>query len=150
MRDPGRRRRHPGGSGTKFFDDLADSLDAGKGIGSLIAALTPPGRPKPTEEQIKTINAMLNATNDPKALAAVVRGFKCLAIADDKLKSNRVPALALIGAIDPLKKGVDDIKGQMGNLQVVVIDEADHMTAFVKPEFLATLKGFLAKNGQKA
>ena len=49
--------------------ELADSLDAGKGIGPLIE-LTPAGKPKPTEEQIAGINQMLMLTNDPKALAA--------------------------------------------------------------------------------
>src|SRR4051812_46125336 len=55
-----------------FFDKMADALDNGKGLGTLIEALTPAGRPKPTEEQTKAINQMLLTANDAKALAAVV------------------------------------------------------------------------------
>jgi pimeloyl-ACP methyl ester carboxylesterase len=130
-----------------FFDVLADSLDQGKGIGPLLVALTPEGRPKPTEDQLKIMNQLLAATNDPKALAAVVRSWKDLAVSDENLKANHVPAQALIGGIDPLKKGVDELKERMPDLKVVVIDGADHMNAFIRPEFIKNLRDFLAKNG---
>jgi pimeloyl-ACP methyl ester carboxylesterase len=136
------------GGDFKFFDDLADSLEQGKGMASLIVALTPPGQPKPTDEQLQAINDRLTAANDVKALAAVARGFRELAVSEDRLKANQVPALALIGEIDPLKRGVDDLKGKMRNLKVVVIDGGDHISTFVKPEFIDQLKKFLAQNSQ--
>ncbi len=132
------------------FEVLAESLEKGKGVGPLIEALTPAGKPKPTEEAIKQINARMEANNDVKALAAVVRGIKDLAVSDDKLKANRVPTLALIGEIDPLKKSVDDLQGRMANLQVVVIEGAEHFFAFSRPEFVKELKEFLAKQRKNA
>jgi pimeloyl-ACP methyl ester carboxylesterase len=128
---------------------LADSLEQGKGFGPLIDALTPPGKPKLNEEQIREINHRLEAANDVKALAAVLHGMKDLAVSDDKVKANRVPTLALIGEIDPLKKGVDDLKERMPDLRVVVIDGADHITAVARPEFFKELKGFLDKHRQR-
>src|ERR1700730_18665423 len=98
------------GEATGFYEELAGSLERGQGMGPLISALTPPGKPKPTEEQVKAISAMILLTHDPKALAAVVRSFKDLAVSWDKLKANKVPTLALIGEQDPLKKGVDELK----------------------------------------
>ena len=115
-------------------------------MGPLIEALTPPGRPKPSPEQIEAINTMLTLMNDTKALAAVLRGFPALGVADEKLKSNRLPTLALIGSDDPLKPGVDALNGKMTNLELVVIENADHMTAFAKPEFTKSLRAFLAKH----
>jgi len=128
---------------------LAESLEQGKGIGPLIVALTPAGKPKPTEEEIKKINQYLMSSNDTKALAAVIRGMTKLAVSDEKLKANQVPTLALIGKIDPLKKGVDELKGRLSNLQIVVIEGADHMTAFSSPEFVKELKEFLGKHPRK-
>jgi pimeloyl-ACP methyl ester carboxylesterase len=125
------------------YSVLAESLEQGKGFGPLIEALTPAGRPKLTDEQIKVVNERLSAANDTKALAAVIRGMKDLAVSDDQLKANKVPTLALIGEIDPLKKGVDELKGRLANLDVVVIDGADHITAFIRPEFHERLKEFL-------
>ncbi len=132
-----------------FYDKLADSLDQGKGLGPLIARLTPPGKPKPTDEQIKTINAMILSTNDPKALAAVARGFKELMVPWDKLEANKIPTLALIGENDPLKKGVDELKGKMANVRISVVKDADHMTALSKPDFVKSLREFLAEHHGK-
>jgi len=126
-----------------FLKTLADSLDAGKGIGPLILELTPANRPKPTDEQIAGINQMLMLTNDQKALAAVIRGMSGLAVPEEKLKQNKVPTLSLIGEIDPLKAGVDELEKYMANLKVVVIDGADHMTAFTNPLFKSALRDFL-------
>jgi pimeloyl-ACP methyl ester carboxylesterase len=131
-----------------FIDKLADSLAEGKGIGPLLIALTPPGKPKPPEVIIQQVNRMMVGKNG-KALAAVVRSWKNLAVTDAQLKANRVPALALIGADDPLKKSVDDLKDRMANLQIVVIDGTDHMTAFVSPKFVNSLEKFLDKHAQR-
>jgi pimeloyl-ACP methyl ester carboxylesterase len=134
------------GAVPRRYEALAESLEQGKGFGPLIDALTPPGQPKLTDDQVKQINARLEANNDTKALAAVVRGMKEFAVSDEKLKANQVPTLALIGENDPLKKGVDELEGRMANLRVVVIEGADHVTAFARPEFLKELKDFLGKH----
>ena len=93
-----------------FMKELAESLESGKGIGPLIEQLTPAGRPKPTEEQLASFNQMLMLTNDPKALAACIRGMRGLAVSEAELRANKVPTLALIGEIDPLKAGVDELE----------------------------------------
>ena len=136
----------PNDESMSFMKELAESMEAGKGIGPLIIRLTPEGSPKPTEEQLSGINTMIMLTNDQKALAAVIRGMPEFAVTEENLKANKTPTLALIGALDPLKAGVDEMKPVMANLKVVVIDNADHMTAFTKPEFLGELKPFLAAN----
>ena len=128
-------------------EELAKSLEEGRGFGPLIEGLTPEGQPGPTEEEIQNINALLTFTNDTKALAAAIRGMAELAVEEKELKANKVPVLALIGEMDPLKAGVDAMEDVLSNFQVVVIDGADHMTAFTDPSFLEALRGFLAKHG---
>lgn len=127
--------------------DLAESLEQGKGFRPLIERLTPKGQPKPTDEHMKAIDQILGSINDVKALAATLRGFKDLTIPEEKLKTNQVPALALIGALDPLKEGVDALKGRMTNLTIVVIDGADHLTAFTRPEFIKVFRDFVTQHG---
>ena len=128
----------------EVMDQLADSLDAGTGIAPLLKFLTPEGSPPLSDEQIKTYNQMVLIMNDPKALAAVVRGMKGLMIPEEKLLANTRPVLALIGSKDPLKAGVDELeKMKMPNLTVEVIDGADHMDAFGRPEFVEGLEKFL-------
>jgi pimeloyl-ACP methyl ester carboxylesterase len=130
----------------KLMESLADSLEQGKGLGPLIVALTPKEKPQPTEEQIKTIDAVLLARNDSKALAAVIRGGindKELVLSEEKIKGIKVPMLALIGEVDPLRPGVDELKKRLPDVKVVVIDKADHITAFSRDEFVSGLKEFL-------
>jgi hypothetical protein len=120
-------------------------------MGPLIVALTPKGRPKPSAEQIKTIDTLLRSTNDVKALAAVLRGLarKELAISDDQVKGIKVPMTALIGEVDPLRAGVDALKKLRPDLPVVVIDKADHISAFSRPEFVDGVKQILDRQHAK-
>lgn len=131
-----------------FLTDLAESLDAGKGIGPLIVHLTPADRPKPTDEQISAINQMLMLTNDSKALAACIRGMKGLAVTEAQLRANKVPTLCLIGDQDPLKEGVDAMQKVMANVTVEVIEGTDHMTCFRAPAFVDDLQAFLASHSK--
>jgi pimeloyl-ACP methyl ester carboxylesterase len=133
------------GGDTQRFQPLIDSLEKEQSIGPLMIALTPPGKPKPTEQQIKVLNKLFMANNDAMALAAVVRSWPDLVIPDAKLKANHVPTLAIIGSMDPLKTGVDDLKGRMAMLQIIVIDNADHITAFRSPEFVGGVQKFLSQ-----
>jgi pimeloyl-ACP methyl ester carboxylesterase len=134
----------------RFEDDLATSLEQGKGIGPLMLALTPGGQPKPSPQQIEAVSKFFTAFNDTKALAAVVRGWKDLAVTSAELKANRVPTLAIVGGNDPLKKSVDALDGRLAHLKIVVIPGADHLTAISRPEFIRALKAFLdAHQGKK-
>jgi pimeloyl-ACP methyl ester carboxylesterase len=135
---------------TKFFLILAESLEKDRSIGPLIIALTPKDRPQPTPEMIKAVDDAILKVNDPKALAAVLRGAatKEWAISDEQIKKIKAPVLALIGADDPLRPDVDKLKTLLPATRVVVIDKADHITAFMRPEFIAGLKQFLNEHRQ--
>jgi pimeloyl-ACP methyl ester carboxylesterase len=134
------------GDDLTLMDRIADGLDEGKGLAPLLVVLTPKGRPRPTAEQARQISTAILAGNDIKALSVAVRAGKQLAVPVAKLEANKVPTLALIGEVDPLKKGVDDLEGKLANLKVVVIKEADHITAFAQPEFSKALTDFLTEH----
>jgi pimeloyl-ACP methyl ester carboxylesterase len=140
-----------GGAGAKIgdgaiFNRIAESLEQGKGIGPLVVALTPPGEQTPPPEQIDAISKMILAGNDPLALAAVSRSLSAVQPSESKIRTNRVPALALIGESDPLRPGVDALDGVMPNLKIVVIPKANHITAPADPLFLKTLRAFLEEH----
>ena len=127
---------------------LADSLEGGRGIAPLIVRLNPKGQPPPTEQAIEAASKAFMATNDALALAGAARGMIGFSVAEDKLRKNTVPVLALIGEVDPLKDGVDRLDGVLANLKIVVIPKANHITAFSNPMFAASLKAFLADHPQ--
>ncbi len=129
-----------------LLDEIGDSLEAGTGIAPLMKALTPAGQPMPSEKELKTTNTMLMLLNDPKALAAAIRGMRNLNVTRAELEQNEVPALSVIGAIDPLKEGVDEMSNVMDNLKVVVIDGADHMTAVDNPQLIGSIQTHLKEH----
>jgi pimeloyl-ACP methyl ester carboxylesterase len=135
----------------EFMKDVIASLEQRKGIVPLLVKLTPEGRPKPTEDQlrVRVANKMFSLLNDQQALAAAARGMKELAVTEEQLKANRVPTLALIGAADPLKVTVDELALVMPQLTLSVIKDADHMRAPARPEFVQTLKSFLSQHSAK-
>lgn len=140
----------PAGERMEFMNELADSLEAGEGITPLIKMLNPPGNPEPTADQIKTLNTMVMLVNDPKALAAVIRGAAQWKVPEEDIRASEVPTLALIGEVDPLKDGVDALKEVMPDLQMVVIPGADHMNATSHPVFKESLLEFLHEHSAAA
>ncbi len=128
---------------------LAESLERGEGIRPLISALQPAGQPAPPPEQIEMMNQMVIQNNDQAALAAAIRGMGNLSVTEAQLRANTVPAIAIVGSLDPLKAGVDAMAPIMNKLEVKVIDGADHMTAITpgaySVPFLDAMREFLVK-----
>jgi pimeloyl-ACP methyl ester carboxylesterase len=141
----------PRPDGERFYAMLADSLEQGKGFRPLILALTPKGQPALSEEQIKQIDANILSHNDVKALAAVMRGSgsKELKLTEEQINGIKLPMLAVVGVSDPLRAGVDALKKQLPDTKVVVIDKADHVTAFNRDEFVSAIKDFLDAHKSK-
>ena len=59
-----------------------------------------------------------------------------------------IAALAIVGADDPLKFGVDNLQRLLPKTRVVVIDKAHHLDVYKRPEFVSALKQFLDDNRQ--
>jgi pimeloyl-ACP methyl ester carboxylesterase len=131
----------------EYLEKLAQSLEEGKGLGPLMKALSPSGKANPPAV-VSTITNRLVRENG-KALAAVVRSWKDLGVSKEKLKSNKVPTLALIGSKDPLKESIELMKDEMENLEVIVIDGANHLSTYTNPKFIRSLRKFMADNSQK-
>jgi len=125
-------------------EQVAESLEQGKGIEPLVRFLNPAGAPTPTPEQMAAVNKMFLSINDPLALAAVMRNPAPSPL-ERQLRANKIPVLALVGEVDPLKSSVDRLNGLLPNLKVVVIPKANHMTAVGDPEFIKNLKAFLGE-----
>jgi pimeloyl-ACP methyl ester carboxylesterase len=131
-----------------MLEEIAKSLEAGTGILPLMKALTPPGHPVPSDEQLKARNQLIMANNDPLALAACIRGMRNLEITKQQLEDNKVPVLAIIGEKDPLKVGVDKMTGVLSNLKVLVVAGGDHMSTFQSPKFIQAVNEFLSEHAK--
>ena len=128
-------------------DEFADALARGD-AGPLLTALIPPGRPQPTQEEIKAASKQRAASNDMQAVSAAIRA---LGFADsvDELRKNRTPTLAVVGELDPNREDVEAMALEMTALQVVVIPNRDHGGVARSPQLRAATLDFLVKNGSR-
>ena len=69
-------------------------------------------RPNPDTRPPREIQDLVDR-NDPAALAALARGMLEVTVAEDALKANRVPTLAICGEHDPIKATVLAMKDAM-------------------------------------
>ena len=119
--------------------EAVTSLEAGRGLGPLFDFLGQDLDPA----AVAGLKANVPPAADQAFMAACIRQFQELSVPEDRLAANTKPALAIIGDKDPFKAAVDRMKGCMGNLDVVVIPGADHLTAFADPRFARGIRRFL-------
>lgn len=83
-----------------------------------------------------------------KAHAVCGRSLARLALTEKELKSIRVPMLVLVGADDDLIKKlyVEPLRRVRKDWQVIEINDANHITCIVKPQFQRELADWIRKN----
>jgi pimeloyl-ACP methyl ester carboxylesterase len=122
--------------------DIADSLEKTGDFKLMLRKFEANRVPPVSEASIEERNARMMEGNDPKALAAVMRGWESFAVPEESLRANTVPALAIIGSEDPIKPKTDRLKGVMKGLGVKIIEGADH-GALAHPSFVQEVVHFL-------
>jgi pimeloyl-ACP methyl ester carboxylesterase len=107
--------------------------------------VTPPGRPKPTENQAKMIANFLFNGKDIKAFAAAGLSFKNLAVTVEQLSKCKAPILFIYGGneSDLVKDRVTAVRKMLGRGDVKIVEGADHITTLTKPEFATAVVEFL-------
>jgi pimeloyl-ACP methyl ester carboxylesterase len=124
---------------------FAQAVDEGKDLGSYILAVTPAGKPKPTEDQAKAMaNFMFNG-KDVKAFAVAGRSFKHLAVTEEQLQKCPAPILFIHGGNESahVKGRVATVRKLLGRGEVQIVEGADHVTTLSKPAFGAAILAFL-------
>jgi pimeloyl-ACP methyl ester carboxylesterase len=134
--------RSPGSGEVEVF---AKAVDEGSDLGAYIIAVTPPGRPKPTEEWAKGLAKLMFYGKDVKALAAAGRSFKDLEVTAEQLKACQAPILFIHGGneTDYVKNSVAAVRALLGRGELRIIEGTDHITTLAKPEFASAIIEFL-------
>jgi pimeloyl-ACP methyl ester carboxylesterase len=119
-----------------------------------INRLFPPDRPRPTEQQIAALSAacMADSTQDRFALAAAARSRGDQRITPADAAAVKVPTLAVVGSLDPARKGLETLKSLRPDLKLVIVDGATHAGdrgIIGRPELMTALREFLAANRVK-
>jgi pimeloyl-ACP methyl ester carboxylesterase len=129
------------------MDDIARSLDAGQGLTPLFRALTPPGAPPLTDEQLAAQNQRILQGQDPAALACAARGLSRLAIQGKELEALRLPTLVVVGSNDPLLAGAKEVVRRVPASKLQVVEGVTHLTLLGSPRLVPALQAFLVSAG---
>jgi pimeloyl-ACP methyl ester carboxylesterase len=110
---------------------------------------------KPTEDDIKRRSAacMADSTQDRFAMAALARSRKDLAITPAQAAAVKVPTLGIVGSLDAYLSGFRALSKLRPDMQLVVLEGATHRGergALRRPEFIATVRGFIASKTRAA
>jgi pimeloyl-ACP methyl ester carboxylesterase len=132
----------PPEAGAPIREEIASSLERGDGFGPIIRLFAPGGK-EPNPVRMWWTNRMLLRWNDPVALAHSLRAMRDLMVTEEQLRANQVPALTIMGTEDPLRPGVDRMKGVMANHKIVFVDGKDHLTTLTSPVMKEALLAFL-------
>ena len=132
-----------------FLHSLADSIKNGEGYGPLLERLQPVGKPVSALRRM-VVAEIMSMKNDDQAITAMLRSVDALRVDETELRNNKLPALSLIGARDPLKPLADQMCAVMANIREVVVPEGDHFSTLHKKAFIVELEKFLAENSAAA
>ncbi len=149
--DPITTREPPKPADAAEVEVFAKAVEDGRDLGEYIIAVSPPHKPKPTEAQAKAIAHFMFASKDVKALAAAGRGFKHLGVPIERLKNCDVPTLFIHGQNEgeQVKSRVAAVRELLGRGELLIIEDADHLTTLSKPEFGAAIRDFLRTSNPK-
>jgi pimeloyl-ACP methyl ester carboxylesterase len=117
----------------------------------LIYRLAPTDQPPPTDEAIKASSdaCFADANQDRFAIAALTRSRADQTITPAEAANVVVPTLGIVGSLDPLMAGLEQLKAIRPSLRYVVVDGAVHsgdLGILARPELLVALREFISAN----
>jgi pimeloyl-ACP methyl ester carboxylesterase len=135
-------------SGSRETAVFAKAAEEGKGMGTYMLEVLPPGRPKPTPELANSWAAFMLNGKDVKALAAAGLSFDDLQVAEEDLAACPAPALFIYGSLESehLKGRVEALRKILARADVVVVEGGDHVTTLGRAAFGEAIREFLRKN----
>ncbi len=122
--------------------DEADELDTGS-ITKHILRLWPPGKPKPTTEELHVLSNKKLEGMDARALGAIKRVMPHHQVSVAQMQALAMPILAVVGTGDGQLEAMRQLAGFHSGVSLVEVPGAGHGDCPGKPEFLATLDAFL-------
>lgn len=127
---------------------IAGALSDSETFADFMTAMAPADEEMPPEAAAMMMELLGAHGIDPMQSAAPLAAVSAalpdiISIPATDLAAISVPVLGITGANDPERANVEALAGAISDIQLVVIPEADHLTAPVSPEFAAAVTSFL-------
>ncbi|SMQ85765.1 Pimeloyl-ACP methyl ester carboxylesterase [Devosia lucknowensis] len=125
--------------------DEADELETGS-IGKHILRLWPPGKPRPTDEELRALSDRKLEGMDARALAAIKRAMPDHQVSVQQMQALKMPILAVVGTGDGQLEAMRQLAGFHPGVTLVEVPGAGHGDCPGKPEYLDALSAFLTQH----
>jgi pimeloyl-ACP methyl ester carboxylesterase len=113
--------------------------------GELISSyFWPNATERPPREVLKIVDG-----NDPAALAALSLGMFGIGLAEETLRTNRIPILCVFGEHDPLKETGARMVGVASRFEMRVVPGLDHHTLAGSDEFSTAVRSFISEHTER-
>ena len=115
-----------------------------------------PAEEETDEAQARELERSAQSTNDPLALAAMVRARRTLVITEAQVEAMRLPILAIVGTADSNFAGVQQFKQQKPSIEMLTVQGATHgspgdpRAILRQPETRDSLRTFLTAHAHDA
>jgi pimeloyl-ACP methyl ester carboxylesterase len=121
---------------------------------ALVASTAPTDEPPPTDEAIRARSRDIAAVNDLLAHAALMRARRALLVTDAEIAAVRVPAIAVVGDVDPALPRVKAMQARWQGLELQIIPGATHPTVHERglprrAEFVAAIRRHIKVSAQQ-
>lgn len=141
-------RRSQSAEADREADAAAREIEAGI-YRALVISTAPTDEPPPDEAAILGRSREISQGSDLRAHAALMRARRALVVTDAEIARVRVPALALVGEVDPALPRVKAMQKRWPGLEVEVIPGAAHPTVHARglprnPQFAAAIRRHIA------
>lgn len=123
----------------------ADELDTGS-IGKHILRLWPPGKPRPTDDELRALSDKKLEGMDARALGAIKRVMPDHRVSVAQMQALDMPILAVVGTGDGQLEPVRQLAGFHPGVTLVEVPGAGHGDCPGRPEFVEALGAFLTQN----
>lgn len=117
---------------------------------ALVVSTAPTDEPAPSEEAIRARSRQIATVNDLFAHAALMRARRALLVTDAEIAAVRVPAVAVVGDVDPALPRVKAMQAVWPGLELQIVPGAAHPTVHQRglprrSEFVAAIRKRIAR-----
>ncbi|MCA9189427.1 MAG: alpha/beta fold hydrolase, partial [Planctomycetales bacterium] len=127
------------------FVEVADSLDRGEGLKPLLRLPGAIHEGYASGSEVDRENEALMADRNPKVLAALLRAYDQLDIRKERLSTNEIPTLLVVGEHDAELPSTRELHAKLANSTLAVVDGVNHFEAYKTEAFVSQVIAHLRR-----
>jgi pimeloyl-ACP methyl ester carboxylesterase len=119
-----------------FVRPWIDDLEHGRRLANILKQIVP----VLPDSQARSFSDQIFAESDSTALVDILKSFPGLSADWAQVAATKIPAVAIVGADDPLRQYSRDLAARWPGARLVEVPATDHMTISTSPRLLDEIR----------